>query len=42
MGEVTSYHVMRTLSAISSAMEILNVKPKGNGLSVANDILTKS
>jgi aspartate aminotransferase-like enzyme len=39
MGEVTSYHVMRTLSAISSAMQILGVKPKGDGLSIANKIL---
>jgi len=40
MGEVTGYHIMRTLSAISSTMEILNIKPKGDGLSVAHDILT--
>jgi aspartate aminotransferase-like enzyme len=40
MGEVTSYHVMRTLSAISSTMEILNVNTEGNGLSVAHEILT--
>lgn len=40
MGEVTGYHVMRTLSAISSTMEILNAKPKGDGLSVAHDLLT--
>jgi aspartate aminotransferase-like enzyme len=42
MGEVTSYHVMRTLSAISSTMEILNVSPEGNGLSAAHKILTAS
>ena len=40
MGEVTSYHVMRTLSAISSTMEILHVGREGNGLSAAHNILT--
>ena len=41
MGEVSSYHVMRTLSAISSSMSILGVPPIKDGLSVANDILSK-
>ena len=36
MGEVSSYHVMRTLSAISSSMSILGVPPIKDGLSVAN------
>lgn len=40
MGEVSSYHVMRTLSAISSSMSILGVPPIKDGLSVANTILT--
>jgi aspartate aminotransferase-like enzyme len=40
MGEVSSYHVMRTLSAISSSMSILGVPPIKDGLSVANIILT--
>lgn len=39
MGEVSSYHVMRTLSAISSSMSILGVQPIKDGLSVANNIL---
>jgi len=39
MGEVTSYHVMRTLSAISSTMEMLKVPAQGEGLSVAHGIL---
>ncbi|MDP9197518.1 MAG: alanine--glyoxylate aminotransferase family protein [Thermoproteota archaeon] len=39
MGEVTGYHVMRTLSAISSTMSILRVPPHGEGLSVAHEIL---
>jgi aspartate aminotransferase-like enzyme len=39
MGEVTSYHVMRTLSAISSTMEMLKVPAQGEGLSVAHEIL---
>jgi aspartate aminotransferase-like enzyme len=41
MGEVSSYHVMRTLSAISSSMSILGVPPIKDGLSVANDILNQ-
>jgi aspartate aminotransferase-like enzyme len=41
MGEVSSYHVMRTLSAISSAMSILGVPPIKDGLSVANNILSQ-
>ena len=41
MGEVSSYHVMRTLSAISSSMSILGVPPIKDGLSVANNLLTK-
>ena len=39
MGEVSDYHIMRTLSAISSTMTILGVPPKGDGLSVAHRIL---
>ena len=39
MGEVSSYHVMRTLSAISSSMSILGVPPINDGLSVANNVL---
>lgn len=39
MGEVTSYHVMRTLSAISSTMEMLKVPAQGESLSVAHEIL---
>ncbi|RPJ30932.1 MAG: alanine--glyoxylate aminotransferase family protein [Nitrosopumilales archaeon] len=39
MGEVSSYHVMRTLSAISSSMSILGVPPIKDGLSVANNVL---
>jgi aspartate aminotransferase-like enzyme len=42
MGEVSSYHVMRTLSAISSSMSILGVPPIKDGLSVANNILSQS
>jgi aspartate aminotransferase-like enzyme len=41
MGEVSSYHVMRTLSAISSSMSILGVPPIKDGLSIANDILNQ-
>src|ERR671924_72186 len=41
MGEVNSYHVMRTLSAISSSMSILGVQPIKDGLSVANNILNQ-
>ena len=41
MGEVSSYHVMRTLSAISSSMSILGVQPIKDGLSVANNILNQ-
>jgi len=41
MGEVSSYHVMRTLSAISSSMSILGVPPIKEGLSIANDILNQ-
>ncbi|HSA73937.1 MAG TPA: alanine--glyoxylate aminotransferase family protein [Nitrososphaeraceae archaeon] len=40
MGEVSSYHVMRTLSAISSSMSILGVPPIKDGLSVANNMLS--
>ena len=39
MGEVSDYHIMRTLSAISSTMTILGVPPKADGLSVAHRIL---
>lgn len=39
MGEVSSYHVMRTLSAISSSMSILGLPPIKDGLSVANNVL---
>jgi aspartate aminotransferase-like enzyme len=41
MGEVSGYHVMRTLSAISSSMSILGVQPIKDGLSVANNILNE-
>ena len=41
MGEVSSYHVMRTLSAISSSMSILGVQPVKDGLSVANNVLNQ-
>lgn len=41
MGEVSSYHVMRTLSAISSSMSILGVPPIKDGLSVAYNILSQ-
>ena len=41
MGEVSSYHVMRTLSAISSSMSILGLPPIKDGLSVANNLLTQ-
>jgi len=41
MGEVSSYHVMRTLSAITSSMSILGVPPIKDGLSIANDILNQ-
>ncbi|HEX5672721.1 MAG TPA: alanine--glyoxylate aminotransferase family protein [Nitrososphaeraceae archaeon] len=41
MGEVSSYHVMRTLSAISSSMSILGVQPIKDGLSVANNVLSQ-
>lgn len=41
MGEVSSYHVMRTLSAISSSMSILGVLPIKDGLSVANNVLSQ-
>lgn len=41
MGEVSSYHVMRTLSAISSSMSILGVPPVKDGLSVANNMLSQ-
>ena len=41
MGEVSSYHVMRTLSAISSSMSILGVPPIKDGLSIANNILSQ-
>lgn len=41
MGEVSSYHVMRTLSAISSSMSILGVQPIRDGLSVANNVLNQ-
>ena len=39
MGEVSDYHIMRTLSAISSTMTILGVTPKGDGLSAAYNVL---
>lgn len=41
MGEVSSYHVMRTLSAISSSMSILGVQPIKDGLSIAHNILNQ-
>ncbi|HEX6379226.1 MAG TPA: alanine--glyoxylate aminotransferase family protein [Nitrososphaeraceae archaeon] len=41
MGEVSSYHVMRTLSAVSSSMSILGVQPVKDGLSVAHNVLNQ-
>jgi aspartate aminotransferase-like enzyme len=41
MGEVASYHVMRTLSSIASSMSILGVPPIKDGLSVANNVLSQ-
>ena len=41
MGEVSSYHVMRTLSAISSSMSILGVPSIKDGLSIANNVLSQ-
>ncbi len=39
MGEVSKYHVMRTLSAISSAMNIMGMKTNSDALSVAAEKL---
>jgi aspartate aminotransferase-like enzyme len=41
MGEVASYHVMRTLSSIASSMSILGVPPIKDGLSIANKVLSQ-
>ncbi|MFQ5921015.1 MAG: pyridoxal-phosphate-dependent aminotransferase family protein [Nitrososphaerales archaeon] len=39
MGEVSRYHVMRTLSAISSALNIMGMKTNADALSVAEEKL---
>ena len=39
MGEVSHYHVMRTLSAIESALSIMGIKTNANALSVAEEKL---
>jgi len=39
MGEVNHYHVMRTLSAIESALSIMGIKTNANALSVAEEKL---
>src|SRR5262249_53593639 len=39
MGEVSRYHVMRTISAISSAMNMLGLKTNPEATSVAMDKL---
>ncbi|MGH9910788.1 MAG: alanine--glyoxylate aminotransferase family protein, partial [Nitrososphaerales archaeon] len=39
MGEVSSYHVMRTLSAISSALSIMGIKTNSDAISVAEEKL---
>ncbi len=39
MGEVNRYHVMRTLSAISSALSIMGMKTNADALSVADEKL---
>jgi len=39
MGEVSRYHVMRTLSAISSALNIMGIKTNADALSVAEEKL---
>lgn len=39
MGEVNRYHVMRTLSAISSALNIMGIKTNSNALAVAEEKL---
>jgi aspartate aminotransferase-like enzyme len=39
MGEVSNYHVMRTLSAISSALAIMGIKTDGDALAVAEEKL---
>jgi len=35
MGEVSKYHVMRTLSSIASTMNMLGLKPNPEAMSVA-------
>jgi aspartate aminotransferase-like enzyme len=39
MGEVSDYHVMRTLSAIAAALAIMGIKTNGDALSVAEERL---
>lgn len=39
MGEVSRYHVMRTISSISSAMNMLNIKTNPEAMSVASEKL---
>ena len=39
MGEVNRYHVMRTLSAISSALNIMGIKTNADAMSVAEEKL---
>lgn len=39
MGEVSSYHVMRTLSAIASALSIMGIKTNPDAISVAEEKL---
>ncbi len=39
MGEVSKYHVMRTLSAISSALSIMGIKTNADALAVAEEKL---
>ena len=39
MGEVSNYHVMRTLSAITGALAIMGIKTNADALSVAEEKL---
>jgi aspartate aminotransferase-like enzyme len=39
MGEVSKYHVMRTLSAISAALSIMGIKTNADALAVAEEKL---
>jgi aspartate aminotransferase-like enzyme len=41
MGEVSDYHVMRTLSAIAAALAIMGIKTNGDALSVAEERLKR-